>query len=635
MPSIEELRMHFKDNVKTDQINMMSSDNLSNEEQQFLDQYNTTLADLISMDIDAKITAENFFKTPNTYDKNYVRMYYAMLERLLYSCTYKVDGKKPNKSESNYDTKYEEYKKQHQDHTESLKLYNSYCNLLDKLEKETLKILEKEDRIISNYYAYRLLYKNLQLAKEYIEPLKGYGVSFDFLKEHSEKINKKNYKDGALPDFKKQYKTLLSAAKKAFKDQKLDLNDFLPPDMPFWRKILIFFGSKIPENIRHNYNESEFNTGGKIATEKLDSDSNKLRTWMSSINSETKLKNMHIPGSHDAGTYKMGPKSTTDIVGRMAKTQTGSIMGQLRKGVRYFDLRIRKVKDVFVFYHGIVNGSNALEGIKHINKFIEHEGKNEVIILSFEIDNTIAQEFVKLQPVKKMLEKVLKVSDYGNKKISELTLRDFTDKKKNILIFHGPAVFDEYKFENEGIDTIFNSDKGPHKLRYKARGKGDEFAIIAGSILNSLENQRQQILGNMLTAESTITTPSSETVKKDLFGLEHGESNIPAKDAEKNYATRMLLKEEYMRKYVPGLHHETFMRKDNVNAPSVVEDTRKVINSNYEFRPDSQTLMNKFEDKYNSLRNKYTSDNMPEYLQKREKFMGHLFKIYDKSEKNN
>ena len=611
MPSIEELIIHFKNNVGTNQINIASSGNLSIEEQQFLDQYKSILDDLIEVNIDEKITAAQFFKTPNTYDKNYIRMYYAMLERLLYSCTYKENDKK------------------------SLKLYNSYCNLLDKLEKKTLKILEKEDRIISNYYAYRLLYKNLQLAKEYIKPLKGDGVNFDFLEKHSDKINKKYYKNEALPDFKKQYKTLLSAAKKAFKDQKLDLNDFLPPDMPFWRKILIFFGSKIPENIRHNYNESEFNSDGKLSTEKLDSSSKELRKWMSDIDSETKLKDMHIPGSHDAGTYKMGPKSTTDIVGRMAQTQTGSIMGQLRKGVRYFDLRIRKVKDVFVFYHGIVNGSNALEGIKHINKFIDNEGKNEVIILSFEIDKETAEKFVELQTVKSMLDKVLKPKDCNNKKISELTLRDFKDNSKNILIFNGPAVFDEYKFKNGGVDTIFNSDKGPHKLRYKARGKGDEFAIIAGSILNSLENQHQQILGNVLTAESTITTPSSETVKKDLFGLEHGESNIPATDAEKNYATRMLLKEEYMRKYVPGLHHETFMRKDNVNAPSVVEDTRKVIHFNDKFRPDSQTLMNTFEKKYNSLRNKYTSNSMPGYLGSRDKFMSYLFEIYDKSGKDN
>lgn len=630
MPSIKELRSYLENNVQTTQTTLIS-DNLSNEEQQFLDQYKSILDDLIKVNIDEKITAAQFFKTPNTYDKNYVRMYYAMLERLLYSCTYKVDGKKPNKNESDYDTKYGEYKTKHQVHKKSLKLYNSYCNLLDKLEKKTLKKLEKEDRIISNYYAYRLLYKNLQLAKDYIDSLKKYKVNFDFLDTHSSKINKKNHQSTALPDFKKQYKTLLSKAKKAFKDQQLNLNDFLPPDMPFWRKILIFFGSKIPENIRHNYNESEFGSDGKISTEQLDSYFKELRIWMSGMDGETKLKDMHIPGSHDAGTYKMGPKSTTDIVGRMAQTQTGSIMGQLRRGIRYFDLRIRKVKDVFVFYHGIVNGSNALEGIKHINKFIENEGKNEIIILYFEIDNKIATEFVKLQPVKNMLSKALMPNSCGNQYISKLTLKDFTDKKKNILIFNGPAVFNEYKFENKGVDKIFNSGKGPRKLKYKARGKGDEFAIIAGSILNSLEHQRQKIFGNVLTAESTITTPSSETVKKDLFGLEHGESNIPAMDAEKNYATRMLLKEEYMRKYVPGLHHETFMRKDNVNAPSVVEDTRKVIHSNDKFRPDSQTPMKKFEEKYNSLRNNYTQDPLPVYLESQDKFMDHLFDIYDKS----
>ena len=54
-------------------------------------------------------------------------------------------------------------------------------------------------------------------------------------------------------------------------------------------------------------------------------------TWMGEIKEDTKLKNIVIPGSHDAGSYGMMPQ---------ARTQGHDIIDQLKSGARYFDLRV-------------------------------------------------------------------------------------------------------------------------------------------------------------------------------------------------------------------------------------------------------------------------------------------------------
>ena len=58
--------------------------------------------------------------------------------------------------------------------------------------------------------------------------------------------------------------------------------------------------------------------------------------WMKNINDDTLINEIVMPGSHDAGSYKMV---------WLGETQQFNIEQQLEMGVRYFDLRVNKKDD--------------------------------------------------------------------------------------------------------------------------------------------------------------------------------------------------------------------------------------------------------------------------------------------------
>ena len=71
--------------------------------------------------------------------------------------------------------------------------------------------------------------------------------------------------------------------------------------------------------------------------------------WMSTIPNTTPLNNIAIPGTHDSG-------ATIDmILSGTAKCQTLTIAEQLEAGVRFFDIRLRRVNGELHVYHGYVD----------------------------------------------------------------------------------------------------------------------------------------------------------------------------------------------------------------------------------------------------------------------------------------
>ena len=72
--------------------------------------------------------------------------------------------------------------------------------------------------------------------------------------------------------------------------------------------------------------------------------------WMSGIKDDTSLSDITIPGTHDSGTQNVD-------LPIWSKTQTLSISEQLNIGIRYFDLRLEHVSDVY-YNAQIVHGSS-------------------------------------------------------------------------------------------------------------------------------------------------------------------------------------------------------------------------------------------------------------------------------------
>jgi len=99
-----------------------------------------------------------------------------------------------------------------------------------------------------------------------------------------------------------------------------------------------------------------------------------LSAWMSKIPDDTLIKEIAIPGSHDAGTIGM-PWTF--------RTQNYSIGDQLTFGARYFDIRVNKTEKGYPIFHSSMNGVDFRDVLQEIKAFIKAH-PTEVLLLDFQ-----------------------------------------------------------------------------------------------------------------------------------------------------------------------------------------------------------------------------------------------------------
>ena len=142
-----------------------------------------------------------------------------------------------------------------------------------------------------------------------------------------------------------------------------------------------------------------------------------------------KMKQLFLPGSHDAGMY-LGGFST------LGKTQELSIRGQLEAGQRYFDLRVQWNDPVFHIHHGNINGPLLTDVLYQINDFCLH-GHRELVILCFSHfehfgdDGRIYEMFV--NEVNKAIGPWLYKSKPEGRRLADITLSEYITNGMSIL----------------------------------------------------------------------------------------------------------------------------------------------------------------------------------------------------------
>ena len=106
--------------------------------------------------------------------------------------------------------------------------------------------------------------------------------------------------------------------------------------------------------------------------------------WMSALNDSLHLKDICMPGSHDAGMYST---SFFQLGQGLALTQSKNIREQLDFGIRYFDLRpeydsSKTGENRFNVYHGPAAGPLIKDILNDIKSFFEHpNGNMETVII--------------------------------------------------------------------------------------------------------------------------------------------------------------------------------------------------------------------------------------------------------------
>ena len=108
---------------------------------------------------------------------------------------------------------------------------------------------------------------------------------------------------------------------------------------------------------------------------KQTSKSNKYADWMASLDNNTSLREVNMPGSHDTmALYSIG-----DLAGQC---QSLSLKDQLNLGVRFLDIRLKEDRNKLKAVHGFIDQNASFKSItKTIESFIEKHPQ-EFLIMS-------------------------------------------------------------------------------------------------------------------------------------------------------------------------------------------------------------------------------------------------------------
>lgn len=426
-------------------------------------------------------------------------------------------------------------------HDEELRAHPENKKKLKKLLKSKTKKLKKANKIIYSFRQLRSTYKLIQLALESFENCnENSNQTEGLLAEEKpklsevenivqrEKIANQNYlNDSDLPDFDKEKKNLISASEKIFKKYGFKFFEYMPKDLPWYRNAIFSLRTPPTGNVRKSKSKNDENT-------------NEMSKWMEKLSTEKKLIDLMIPSSHDAGSYSMSPKSKGDLVGRLAQTQKLNTMGQLRSGVRGFDWRMKKQGKILVFYHGIIKGTNVMEGVKHVCKFLDTNTNEVVFIRLRSSDNSSRDMFFKNNyAIKNLLPRIFAPTEEMLKNFKEISLQDLYDNKleknsKGCVVLLADKPKDIYIQGDKFYclpNTLFNQ-----KYNKETRTSGNNETMMETEI----ESIKEMLKKGGFTGINTLNTANWKSIIKQILKLKSkkasGTSAYPLKDAKLNLA---------------------------------------------------------------------------------------------------
>ena len=149
--------------------------------------------------------------------------------------------------------------------------------------------------------------------------------------------------------------------------------------------------------------------------------------WMKDIPDTTKLSQMTIPGTHDS----------CSLFGICcARTQTWSLVEQMRAGLRYFDIRLRRIDNTLRAFHGFVDQKETFDKILvYALDFLEKNPTETIIyeIISEYDPKNCTKSFVELydEYTKEYQDKIVSYQ------FKDITLGEIRGKLFVVKVFEG------------------------------------------------------------------------------------------------------------------------------------------------------------------------------------------------------
>jgi hypothetical protein len=238
--------------------------------------------------------------------------------------------------------------------------------------------------------------------------------------------------------------------------------------------------------------------------------------WMSNVKDETLVNEIIMPGSHDAGSYKMV---------WLGETQQFNIADQLEMGVRYFDIRVNKIDDKYVIFHSIINGVDFLPILETVKGFIVNN-PTETLLLDFQHFNGNSQEGV-YKYIKEYLydNNLLVVNDTKLSDLEFISNLKMKDARGKCVIFWGDRsndisnfIFlrnnDDCSHMNMSLNSYYVSEYHYKNIDYLVE---NGYPVYFENIENKITNEHKGIfiLQAQLTDGNLIFGPYSKEKLND------------------------------------------------------------------------------------------------------------------------
>ena len=251
-------------------------------------------------------------------------------------------------------------------------------------------------------------------------------------------------------------------------------------------------------------------------------------TWMKDIPDNTKLSEMTIPGTHDS----------CSLFGICcARTQTWTLVEQMKAGIRYLDIRLRKINDTLRAYHGCVDQKENFDSIlNYVLDFLEKNPSESILM-------EIIKEYNDLNCTKNFETLYNEYVGSYKDKIVEYEYRDYTMSEIRGKIF----VVKVFGGSTSNIKNFQIQNKWSVNFRCLMNNKKRR---IKESFHRALTMNNEQIFLNYLSASSDYAMMTPYTAAKQCNQIAmryHGRLGIVLADYPGEDLIDHLIKQNFIK----------------------------------------------------------------------------------------
>ena len=266
--------------------------------------------------------------------------------------------------------------------------------------------------------------------------------------------------------------------------------------------------------------------------------------WMKHVDDPTYVKEIIMPGSHDAGSYNMN---------WLGETQQFNIANQLNLGVRYFDIRVNKKENGdLVIFHSVIDGVDFLPILESFRNFII-ENPSETILIDFQHFKGGSQEDVYKLITEYLYDtNLLVVNDTDLSDLEFINQLRLKAARGKCIIFWGDRTedFSNYLFlrnndecshSNMSLNSYYLSEYHYKSFDYLAN---NGYPIYFNNIIKKIENEGKGIfvLQAQLTDKNMIFGPYS---REQRYGDEISEYIKSLKNKEELRYINVIMRDFY------------------------------------------------------------------------------------------